>query len=333
MSSSLGFDRPEVIAGVGDDAALLLPSHPENYLVQTIDYFKSFLSDPFLLGKIIAIHSISDLHAMNAEPISALALCTLPYGIEGKVEDDLVQMLAGACQVLGDEKCSLVGGHTSEGAELAMGLSLHGSVHPSKVLQKGPTSAGQYIILTKPLGTGVIMAADMRALSKGIWVKEAISSMLLSNKKAAEVLQSFGCKACTDVTGFGLIGHLIEMLQYKTKDTSIGSDDYYAAEQGDFNRGANGTVLGSFSPEYCPFLGASKSDGSSQVIACLFVDQIPLLNGSLELLAEGISSSLHSQVSCLQPLLSVIELCKIFLFSKTKKYSECKICESHRKYS
>jgi len=116
--------------GVGDDAALVHPpADPANtYLVQTIDYFRSFVSDPYLFGQIAANHALSDLHAMNAEPVTALALCVLPFGLEDKVENDLVQMIAGCCSVLKKEGCALVGGHTSEGAEPAMGLSVNGTL-------------------------------------------------------------------------------------------------------------------------------------------------------------------------------------------------------------
>jgi selenide,water dikinase len=133
--------RTEVIAGIGgksgDDAALILPPLPPSFLVQTIDYFRSFVSDPYLFGQIAANHALSDIYAMNGEPVSALALCVLPYGPEEKVENSLVQMLAGCLFVLQREGCSLVGGHTSEGTECAMGLAVTGVGHPDKIFHKG----------------------------------------------------------------------------------------------------------------------------------------------------------------------------------------------------
>lgn len=118
--------RPEVLAGIGDDAAIVKPPSEDGVMVQTIDYFKSFVSDPFLFGQIAANHALSDCFAMNADPITALALCTLPYGPEKVVEDELVHMLAGMCSVLHREGCMLVGGHTAEGSEPALGLSVYG---------------------------------------------------------------------------------------------------------------------------------------------------------------------------------------------------------------
>lgn len=111
-----------VVAGIGDDAALMrLPPNPNALLVHTVDYFRSFVSDPYLFGQIAANHSLSDIHAMNGTAQSALAISVVPYGMERTVESELVQMLAGACVVLSADGCALVGGHTAEGAELSLG--------------------------------------------------------------------------------------------------------------------------------------------------------------------------------------------------------------------
>ena len=257
----IGGYREEVVTGVGDDAALLTTPSAPNLLVQTIDYFRSFVSDPYLFGKIAANHALSDIHAMNGSPVSALALCVLPFGKEDKVENDLVHMIAGASSVLKAERCALVGGHSSEGTEMAMGLSVHGTVLPEKALRKGPPRIGDRIILTKAIGTGVVLAADMRALSKGRWAQAALSSMILSNRKAAEILASFNCSACTDVTGFGLLGHLIEMLQ-----SDLGSDS------------------------------CSIRTSSQKPVATIKVKSVPILPGSIECLSLGVVSSLQVQV-------------------------------------
>ena len=168
-------DRPEVICGLlngDDDAALLRAPAPPFYLVHTIDYFRCFIGDPYLFGQIAANHALSDVFAMNGEPVSALALCVLPFGLDDKVEETLVQMLAGCLQVLAREGCALVGGHTSEGAEIAMGLSVQGVVRPDKTFLKrlkipvglqGGSGVRYALILTKALGTGTLMAAKMRS--------------------------------------------------------------------------------------------------------------------------------------------------------------------------
>jgi len=158
---------------------------------------------------------------MGAEPQSALAIVTVPYGIEAKVEETIEQLLTGAIEVLNSVNASLVGGHTSEGAELSLGLSLTGLIDPTLVMSKGGMVPGDRLILTKPLGTGTLFAADMRLKAKGRWIAAAIDSMLFSNASAADCLRTHGATACTDVTGFGLLGHLIEMTKASATDARI----------------------------------------------------------------------------------------------------------------
>lgn len=137
------------------------------------------------------------------------------------MEESLTQMLAGMLHVLAKEECALVGGHTSESEEIALGLSVTGYVMNNQhTLKKGSPNAGDVILVTKAIGTGTILAADMRAKAKGKWVAGAISSMLQSNRKAANILHSFNATACTDVTGFGVVGHLLEMLQFDSNSVA-----------------------------------------------------------------------------------------------------------------
>jgi selenide,water dikinase len=206
------------------------------------------VSDPYLFGKICAIHALSDIHAMgvstwtcpddNDDPsdaksvnksspsITALALCVVPYSADESVtESCLLDMLSGGSDVLQDENVRLVGGHTCEGMELSCGFSIQGLIPSSTtpLFRKRGGCVGDQIILTKPLGTGALMAADMRVRMKSSWIEPAIESMLRSNgaasRMAAATAESTkrkngksGIHACTDVTGFGLIGHLLEML-------------------------------------------------------------------------------------------------------------------------
>jgi selenide,water dikinase len=228
----LNHHRDEIVAGLDspDDVALIQPPGPGYLLVQTVDFFKNFLSDPFLFGKIAANHALSDCHAKNAAALSAMAIVVLPYGFEEKMEATLTQILAGACQVLAQVGCALVGGHTSEGEELALGFAITGTVAVGSVLRKGGVQGGYSIILTKSLGTGTLMAADMRVKARGVWVDSAIQSMLQSNSGAAAILHDHGCAACTDVTGFGLIGHLLEMLQASSPKKTDQSSSAYGAK-------------------------------------------------------------------------------------------------------
>jgi len=217
--------RADVVVGLDapDDAALV-DVGGERLSLQTVDYFRAIVDDPYTLGKIAANHSLGDVYAMGGEPQTALAIATVPYGLESKVEADLSAMMAGANEVLREAGCALVGGHTSEGAELALGFAVNGLVPASAALRKGGLAPGDGLILTKPLGTGTLLAADMRRKAKARWVMAAIAHMIASNGKAAQILRQHRVHAATDVTGFGLIGHLIEMVRASDVDATLAID-------------------------------------------------------------------------------------------------------------
>src|SRR5436190_6419707 len=214
--------RADIVAGLDapDDAALV-DTGGEKLSVQTVDYFRAMLDDPYLFGRIAANHALGDIYAMGGEPQSALAIATLPYGLESKIEADLSTMLAGANEVLREAQCALVGGHTSEGAELSLGFAVNGLVSRGVALRKGGMRPGDALILTKPLGTGTLLAADMRGKARARWVMAAYAHMTQSNRRAAEILLEHGVHAATDVTGFGLIGHLIEMVRASDVDVTL----------------------------------------------------------------------------------------------------------------
>ncbi len=240
--------RDDVVVGLHapDDAAVVeIP--PGKLTVLSVDGFRPMIDDPYTFGQITANHCLSDLFAMGAEPQTALAIAVLPVWPAEKIADELQQMLRGAQVAFDESGTALVGGHTSEGVELSLSFSVTGLIDRDRVMTKTSLREGDALILTKALGTGTLLAADMRAKAKGRWVSAAVASMLLSNAAAARCLHDHGATACTDITGFGLLGHLSEML------------------------GA-------------PSLGAA-----------LELDALPVLDGALATISDGIVSTLHEK--------------------------------------
>lgn len=212
-------ERLEPVEGSGvlvgleaaDDVAVLKPPAGQ-VLVQSVDQFRAFVDDPYLFGRIAANHCLADLFAKGVAPHSALALVQVPFAGERQVEDDLAALLGGAVETLNGAGCALVGGHTGEGAELAFGLAVNGFADEGRIMRKTGAAAGDVLVLTRPLGTGALFAADMRGKARADRVEAALARMLRSSGPAAAILLEHGARACTDVTGFGLLGHLIEML-------------------------------------------------------------------------------------------------------------------------
>ncbi len=209
----IGRERPD------DCAMFTIPAGKA--MVQSVDYFRSFINDSFTFGAIAANHALGDLYAMGAEPQSALAIATVPYASEKIVEENLFDLLSGAMSMLQPGGAVLAGGHSSEGSELAFGLTVNGLIDPALVMKKQGLQPGDKIILTKAIGTGTLFAAEMRTKAKGRWIDAAIQSMLVSSQAASLCLQNHAVSACTDLTGFGLIGHLFEMMTASNVDTEI----------------------------------------------------------------------------------------------------------------
>ena len=223
-SDHLERKSPEILTGLEapDDAAIWQPPG-DRPLVQTIDYFRSPIADPYRFGQIATNHCLSDLFAMGSTPHSVLALATIPYGSPKIQEETLYQLLRGVNKILAPLNITLLGGHTTEGPELGFGLSCNGLLPHGNPLTKGALQPGDRLILTKPLGTGTLLAAHGRNRAQGDWLEAAIAMMLQSNHAAGAIAHRHHAHGCTDITGFGLLGHLIEMLEASSRPPSIHS--------------------------------------------------------------------------------------------------------------
>ena len=216
--------RDDVLIGLKDpDDAAVVRVPPGMAMVHSVDFFRAFIDDPYIFGKVAANHALGDIWAMGGQAQSATAVCTVPPGMDSKVEDVLFQMMTGALEVLNEADCSLVGGHTGEGKELALGFAINGLIEdkPEAILRKSGMKPGDVLILTKPIGTGTLFAAHARLAAKGRWIDAALQSMVISNRIGAQVLREHGATACTDLTGFGLLGHLVEMTRPSEVDAEI----------------------------------------------------------------------------------------------------------------
>jgi selenide, water dikinase len=204
---------PNVLVGFdhADDAGVYQLA-PDTALVQTVDFFTPIVDDPYTFGQIAATNSLSDIYAMGGRPLTSLAMVCFPE--KGDLEI-LERILAGGLSKMVEAGCTIIGGHSIRDEETKFGYSVTGVINPKRVLKNGGAQPGDKLIFTKALGTGVISTAIKKGVAKQSWIDAAVVSMTTLNKTAAEVIatgNAFPVHALTDVTGFGLIGHLREML-------------------------------------------------------------------------------------------------------------------------
>jgi selenide,water dikinase len=184
---------------------------PEHALVQTVDFFTPIVDDPFVYGQIAAANAMSDVYAMGGVPLSALAIAGFPKEIE---RDVIRAIFAGGVEMLGRAGVALLGGHTVQDPEVKFGYAVTGEVHPARMWTNAGARAGDALLLTKPLGTGIIATAIKFNRAPDALVRDAVASMTTLNGKAAAILHMLprgAVHACTDVTGFGLVGHASAM--------------------------------------------------------------------------------------------------------------------------
>jgi selenide,water dikinase len=202
---------PNVLVGFdkADDAGVYRVA-PELALVQTVDFFTPIVDDPYTFGQIAATNALSDVYAMGGRPMSALAMVCFPPN--GDL-DILERIMAGGLSKMMEAECTVIGGHSIRDEETKFGYAVTGAIHPNRILTNSGAQAGDELIFTKALGTGVISTAIKKDKAEPRWIEAATASMTTLNKRAAEVVTGGGFQvhAMTDITGFGLIGHAREV--------------------------------------------------------------------------------------------------------------------------
>lgn len=286
------YDIPLGVRDGEDTSAILVP--PGRALLQSVDHFPALFDDPLRLGRVATLHALSDLFAKGAQPHSALMTAVIPYAGGALQERDLGELLRGVVEELNRAGAVLIGGHTIEGPDLAVGLTVNGTAEITALMRKGGLREGDALVVTKPLGTGALFAADMTGDARGVDIEAAIGSMLISNGRAAATARDAGATACTDITGFGLGGHLIEMLRASGLDAEV-SLSTIPALPGVLSALLRGT-RSTLAPENVTMVGAVERRETSQRYDLLFDPQTSggLLIGIAADRAEALVDRLHA---------------------------------------
>jgi selenide,water dikinase len=216
-------DDPAVISGLaaGDDAAVY-KINDHTTLVQTVDVFTPCVDDPYKFGKICACNCLSDIYAMGGVPRTALSVLAFPS--ETCDKEIMYLMLKGAMEVLQRAQCSLIGGHSIKDEEIKLGFAITGTIDAGKAVSLETARVGDALILTKPLGVGILNFAKQIGRANQIGSDAAERSMMVLNKDASEAMIKIGVSACTDITGFGLYGHLTRMMRHSGTTARIYAD-------------------------------------------------------------------------------------------------------------
>ena len=217
--------HPNLIVGMehGEDAGVYRLSE-DLAIIQTVDFFTPIVDDPFTFGQIAAVNALSDVYAMGGRPLTAMNIICFPVR---KMElSVLQQVLLGGLNKMQEAGVLLVGGHSVEDDELKYGLSVAGVIHPDRVLLNRGARAGDRLVLTKPLGTGIVSTAVKGGVADEDLQARSVACMTTLNREAAElIVQTPGIHACTDITGFGLVGHAAEMIENSEVSIRIRTSD------------------------------------------------------------------------------------------------------------
>jgi selenide,water dikinase len=212
--------HPDLLVGIesADDAGVYRLDS-ERALVQTLDFFTPIIDSPFEFGRIAAANSLSDVYAMGGKPLTAMNIVCFP--IEDLPEKILKETLEGGLEKIYEAGAVLVGGHSVDDREFKYGLSVTGIVHPERILTNFNARVGDRLILTKPIGTGIIATAIKGKIADKAAMKTLVDIASALNKRSAEIMLRFNPNACTDVTGFGLAGHVLEMAKGSKKKIAL----------------------------------------------------------------------------------------------------------------
>jgi selenide,water dikinase len=214
--------NPNLLVGIetADDAGVYL-LREDLALVQTVDFFTPIVDDPYLYGRISALNSINDVWAMGGTPITALAITCFPKkGLDFSI---LGEIMRGGLDTLTEHSVALLGGHSVDDPQIMFGYAVTGTINPQRIITNRGARAGDAIILTKPIGTGIVSTGIKFDKADEATIKASLDTMLLAGREASELMQEFGAHAATDVTGFSLLGHAWEVARASNVTIEIDS--------------------------------------------------------------------------------------------------------------
>ena len=220
-------DKNLIVGYESSDDAAVYKITDDKAIIQTLDFFTTMINDPYLYGQIAATNALSDVYAMGGEVISALNIAAFPENMDLEI---LHQILKGGAEKVHEAGGVLAGGHSIHDDTPKYGLSVTGIVHPDKILQNNNCKEGDLLIVTKPLGVSIINTAHMVKECSEEAFSQSVKQMTTLNKYSAEIMKDFNVNSCTDITGFGFLGHLVEMLDGKSSAEVWAKDIPYIEE-------------------------------------------------------------------------------------------------------